>query len=351
VEHTFQLRTKAAGWVEVRLFLRDDFQEDNRAILELPELKFLNVAVYTSEPDLLRPALAAHPQVRATWHSPSEYKADNGAHVVVLDGFAPPVEPKSPAIWIEPPAIGSPFRTRTRVNQTRAVQWRSDHEVASGIRSKELRLDSAQVFAPGKDDAAVAEVSDGPVILTRKTPRAVALGFHPGRMEMRFDLTTPLLLANILRWLEPDVFRSAEIHGGSVGSVTTTVDSAMDPAQLAVLADGQELPFTIQNGQLRFFAGAPGIVRVKAGTREQVHSLSLPEVGETVWEPPADVRRGLPSFVERAMSRDLWQWLAIAGALVLLAEWLMYGSHSGRSTIPEATGSRPRWTRGWRKAS
>ena len=30
------------------------------------------------------------------------------------------------------------------------------------------------------------------------------MGFHPGRSDLRFDIVTPLLLANILRWFEPD---------------------------------------------------------------------------------------------------------------------------------------------------
>ena len=75
-----------------------------------------------------------------------------------------------------------------------------------------------------------------------------------------------------------------------------------------------------------FFGGSRGIVRVIAGTQEFVYSLSLPEVAETKWEAPVKAKRGIPRFgAAESSSRDIWQWLAILGALGLLAEWLLYG--------------------------
>jgi hypothetical protein len=66
-------------------------------------------------------------------------------------------------------------------------------------------------------------------------------------------------------------------------------------------------------------------VRVITENREQVYSLTLPEVGETVWQPPASARRGVPARVTEASARDMWPFLALLGGIGLLAEWLMYG--------------------------
>jgi hypothetical protein len=44
------------------------------------------------------------------------------------------------------------------------------------------------------------------------------------------------------------------------------------------------------------------------------------------WEPPAATRRGIPR--PRVLSGDyaeIWQWLAILGAIGLIAEWILYG--------------------------
>ena len=97
------------------------------------------------------------------------------------------------------------------------------------------------------------------------------------------------------------------------------------------------------------------MVRVQTGSKEQVYSLSLPDVAETAWDVPAKVRRGIPrGLADSIASRDIWQWLAIAGGLLLLVEWLWFG----RNRLPAVQqGSTPaveifrRFTAPFRKAS
>ena len=99
---------------------------------------------------------------------------------------------------------------------------------------------------------------------------------------------------------------------------------------MRVLGDGRELPFTMHDRTVRFFSGAPDRVRVITDAGEQVHSLSLPELGTATWEPPATARRGLPGRFETVLSRDIWQLLALIGVGCLIAEWLLYGKSAAR---------------------
>jgi hypothetical protein len=165
---------------------------------------------------------------------------------------------------------------------------------------------------------------------------------------LKFDLVTPLLLANILRSFEPDVFRTYDLHGGSAGTVTATLDPGVDPATVKVLGDDEQLPFTMDGRSVRFFAGAPQTVRIISNGREQVHSLSLPEVATATWEPPRSAFRGVPGSIERAVSRDLWQYLAALGAIGLIAEWLLYGRARRRAAV---TSNAPVDTLAMRQAS
>jgi von Willebrand factor type A domain/Aerotolerance regulator N-terminal len=323
-EFSFRFRTKAAGWVEARLLERDSIPEDNRALLEIPALKSVKAAVYTDDPDSLRPALQAHPQIEPAFFPTAAYRPDAKASVIILDRFTPRQAPKSPSIWIEPPEP-APFRVRAKVSDAKIIRWRADHELAAGLRSQDIRVPEAQVYATLAGDIPVAETEAGPIVLARPSMRAVVIGFHPGRSELRYDLMTPLLLANVLRWFEPDVFRAYDLHGGSAGSVTATLDSDVDPATLKVIGENGELPFTVQGQTVRFFAGVPQTVRVISSGREQVHSLSLPEVAPVTWEPPRSAFRGLPGGIQQALSRDLWQYLAVLGGIGLLVEWFLYG--------------------------
>jgi hypothetical protein len=324
----FRYRTRAAGVLEARLFTEDAFPQDDRAALELPGHTPLRVVVYSDDPEALRPVLTSSPLVNAVFRKTSEYRAEANAGVTIFDRFNPPARPASAAIWIEPPASSAPVAVRATVSDAALSGWRTDHELAAGLRAQDLRLASAEVFAPGQGDVAVAEVAAGPVIVAHQDkPRFVVLGFHPARGALRYELTTPLLFANILRWLAPEIFRRWELYAASPGTVSVELAPGEQEAGIRVLAsDGTELPYTVDARNLRFFAATPGTVRVIAGDREMVYSFPLPEVAVARWTPPADSRRGIPRAASAAATfRELWPWLALAGALGLAAEWLLFG--------------------------
>ena len=322
-ERVFPLRTRAAGWLDARLLLRDALEEDNRALLEVPRADPIRVDVWTDDRSSVEPLLAAHPSLQPTYRSPSAYRADTGAALAIFDRTAPAAQVKVPALYIAP-SDRSPFRTRTQISSEDRVQWSAASDITSGLRSRGLRLNNSRVFAAAEGDQVFASIGAGAVGVARPSERAVAIGFHPGEGDLRFDLVTPLLMANLLRWLAPTVFGATEVHARSVGAVSVSAGSAADAKSMRVLAGQNDLPFTLADGAVRFYAGTPGIVRVLAPGREQVLSLSLPEVADRSWAVPANVRRGIPAGTSGMSSRDLWQWLAALGALGLAAEWLLF---------------------------
>ena len=151
-----------------------------------------------------------------------------------------------------------------------------------------MQLATAEVFTLAQGDITVAEsTAEGPLIAARAwiATKTVVLGFHPVKSSMKYELATPLLIANTLRWMAPDVFRSREVQAGTVGTVTVPVEGT-DPADAKVVTeDNRPLPFTIEDNLLRFFSGAPGQVRVLTGSRELVYSQTLPDVPESLWNP------------------------------------------------------------------
>ena len=100
-----------------------------------------------------------------------------------------------------------------------------------------------------------------------------------------------------------------------MGTVSVPVEKDTDPATVRVLDENQRpLPFTISGDSLQFFSGAPGTVACCAATARPLYSLTLPDVAEAVWKPPANVRRGIPRAAElESPPQDLWPWLAVAG--------------------------------------
>ena len=337
-EASFEYKTAAAGILGVTLSPHDVFPGDDHAELEMPAQPSLHVVVYSTQPELLRPALAATPRVVAVFRRPEEYRPDDKG-LLILDRFVPPQRPAADAIWIDPPTNGSPVPVRSRVEGVQFSRWDSEHPAASGLHTHDFKLDHASVFEAGAGDGRVAEVDAGPVIVTRSgTPKIAVLGFHPALSAMRYELATPLLFANLLRWMSPEIFRRSEISGASVGAVKLVLDKAVTPSEVKVTAeDGSTVPFTLRDRALNFFSGAPGGVKVVAADREYLYSLTLPELWDSKWTPPSEARVGVPKFTQVfERSFDLWPWLALAGALGLLLEWYWYGRFR-RGMIPGRT--------------
>jgi len=344
----FRFKTRASGWLEARLLVQDAFPDDDRAVLELPARRLLPVTVYSSEPELLRPVFTAISGVQPEFRKPADYDPKLRSGIALFDRFAPQSAPVVDSIWIAPPAGKSPIAVKTSEKLVKLKQWIADDPLGAGLHTKDLEFENAEVFRLDRGDVAVAESNSGALIAARAgKPKTVVFGFHPVRSGMKYELATPLLFANILRWMAPDIFRTWELSAGTVGTVDVDLESEDDPSRIRVQTeDGRAVPFTVEGHQLRFFAGDPGIVRVITGDRERVYSMTLPQPGDVVWKP-ASAKIGLPRRgPAEPSSRDLWQWLAIAGAIGLAADWILYGRKRRSTPVSAATSSLP-----WRKAS
>ena len=346
---TFQYATRSGGWLEARLMIREPFSLDDRAVLELPARPLILATVYSDQPGLLRPVFGAIPNVKATFLPTAQYKAQSDANIVVLDRFAPPDRPKADSLWIQPPALTSPIPVAQAAVAAKLTRWRSEHALAAGLHTRDVELPQTEILRAGKDDIPIAESNLGPLIVARAgKPKIVVFGFNPALPPMKYELATPVLFANIVRWMVPDVFTSYEVNAGTVGTVTVDLETETDPSAIQVTTEnGSRLPFTMDGSTLRFFSGSPGVVRVSTGGRERVYSLTLPQAGEALWKPQG-ARTGIPRRTDfSAGSRDIWQWLALLGALGFIVDWYLFG----RATRAVVASRSVPGNAGWRKAS
>lgn len=332
-EAVFSWRTRAVGVLDVRLLEPDAFADDNRAVIEVPKTPAIRVTVYSDAPASLRPLFASH-LVETTFRPPAQYRPDDGG-LVILDRFRPAIRPAADTVWLDPPSSQSPIPVRTVVTAPSALRWSPQSALAAGLRRGDMRVSPVTVFMPAHDDEVIASVDAGPVILVRPGEhKTLLVGFQPALSKLRYELATPLLFANILRWVAPESFRLSELRAQAPGTVTLPLDPGVAADSVKVLwEDGTRVPFTVQDRQVRFYAGARGKVRVQAGEREAVYTLSLPEMWETHWDAPPSVPRGVPpagGASGGSASRDLWQLLALLGAACFVVEWVLFGRQNRR---------------------
>ncbi|MGC2660388.1 MAG: hypothetical protein WA324_20745, partial [Bryobacteraceae bacterium] len=329
VEYAFV--TNVAGQLTARIEGKDTLASDDKAVLRLPRSGKLTVAVYTARPEILKPLLDSNHRLNVNLLSPSEYKPRPSADVMLLDQMAPPLPPQIANFWIDPPQERSPLPVKEAVTDTSIKTWDSESPLGAGLHARETAISRAEVFQTFDGDIAVAAVAEGPVVVVRPgaqgRPKTAVIGFDPLHGQMRFEVTTPLLFANLLRWLSPESFRTLEISAAPVGAATTALDPSERSESVRVTdQQGFSVPFTVRDQTVQLFASRPSLVRITSDDRERYLSLTLPDVAQFEWKAPATAREGLPAmrgFTPSAF--DLWQWLAIAGGMVLVLEWLLYG--------------------------
>lgn len=329
-ESSFQFRSSRGGVLEAVLDSKDDYRADNRAAIELARLAPLKVQVFSSKPDLWRPLLTASPFLDPEFHRPGEYNPAGAPHrLIILDGFNPSMPPNGDAVWIAGPATGERSAGAVHVRQ-----WNSGHPIAAGLHNKDVRVTSVTILRPKPQDVVVAECEKGPVLLaSAEGPKRVVFGFHPLEEGAENQVAVPLLFANLARWVSPELFRATEVRSGPPGLVELQTPAGTRREQVQVSSPQmRNVAFTLVGNRLRFFTAQAGTVRVTMPERELVYTLNLPEVGEARWTPPPGVRRGVPPAAGApGAGGDLWPWLATAGALGLLLEWILYGRRPAAS--------------------
>lgn len=333
----FELRTGAAGWLEIRLGTRDGLEDDNRVTLEVPAYRRAIVDLCTDDAGAFRPLLNADRRIEARYRPAADCRPGADADLAVFDRSAPVVPWPKPALWLEPPDGKSPVPLRRIDGETAVDRWNGDHAITGGLRAADFKLASAWAVSLGAGDEPLAWSERRVLAAANARARHVVFGFHPLRSSMRYELSTPLLFANVLEWAAPATFQQKEVMAGAPGSVQVKLarNAEEEPVQVTA-SNGVALPFTAQRRDLQFFNPSPAEVRVTQGSHEQVYSLTLPGLADSAWEIPGSVPRGVPAAGSLdAVPRDLWRWLAGLGLLLLAAEWWLFARH-----LPAGTRSR-----------
>lgn len=331
VATTYRFVATSAGRLSIRLDPGDHLSADDEASVMVPANKRATVIVYSSRPDAWRPLLNGDTSIDVRYQRLEQYKPRPEADVIILDRFAPGTRPQVPSLWVDVPASGSPLPVASDVVDQVVTHWNNDDQLGAGLHARDVLLPKAKVFQVFDKDYIVASTNKGPVAVVRpaseNNEKLAAVGFDFIGEPLRYKITSPLLFANLMRWLVPQAFRAVQISAEPVGLANLSLDSEEQAAGVRVTDDaGRALPFLSGSSRLQFFVDVPTIAHVVTEQRERIVSLVLPEIAVHEWAVPANAARGLPGVgAEGSAAMDLWRILACLGGLGLLLEWLLFG--------------------------
>lgn len=300
---------------------------DDRAYALLPESRPLTVRMVTTGNLFVEAALLLDANLQVETMRPESYPGEGPPpDAWVFDRFSPPEPPPVDALWLAPPAEGSPWRVLGRAAVAEPVRVKAGHPLARWIGLPDLNARSAARVALSKADTAIVTADRLPLVVAREEAgrRSVLWAFDPRESDLPLRTSFPLMLLHTFEWF-------ARAEGGfasswSVGrSWRVPLGDGLATATL-VEPDGQRRQVPVEEGRARVRGRQAGFHRLEAEGREPVvfaASLADPEESDLAPRKELLASRRTPLELSRAASggRPPWVLLALCALAWLALEW------------------------------
>jgi len=325
-----------------RCIFRDDQPADDRAYALLPERRPIRVLAVTPGNLYLSAALLLDEYLDVTEMSPEEYVAWLGAprepgaeapyEVVVFDGVAPPPPPEGHLIYLgvegdtPPLEIGDEATGGIWFDNT---QSRRRHPLLRYVSFGDFEVYRAVRTEPRTDDRVIARAEDRmPLVVVREEEErfTTMVTFELRHSDFPMRLAWPVFLMNTLSWyVEQD---SGFISSHSTGAPAhVRVPGDVDGAR--VCGPTGCFDAAVHEGEAVFVPSMAGFYRVDNGEALVMVAANLTNPRESSIEPAERVavqgrRAGDPPEMRAGVGGQIWLWLIMVAAALVLFEWLTY---------------------------
>lgn len=353
----FRFRRETGGLLTVRAMTDDAMPIDDVARLMLPAQSELAVALVSAGNWAIRAAIEALNPGRFEVIAPADFSESDlrSFDLVILDGLprsrnGDPTDlpPGRYLIFGGVPAIGGikPVEPFERESISSFVDWHREHPALRYLALDPILIGRSLTLEHDERAAVLARGSDGPLILDVADPtrRAIVVAFSPAASNWPLDVSFALFVAQASRWLgdassldgersiQPGQTLSAQLPAGA-SDVKLRVPDASEPLALNPSADGRiSYGPVMRAGLYRLeWSGVGGprdVVNAQGAYRLLAVNLLDPVESRVAVDDAAELSTGQTiaqssdQRIERP--RRLWPWLALAGLLIVMAEWYIY---------------------------
>lgn len=336
---------------EASLDTHDILKLDDRAQAVVGVDRPLRVSLVSSNTFFWERALNAVPNIKLTRIRPNAYKGDP-ADVTIFDGFEPPLSqwPAGNVLVVDPTAANPgdlpnlPIQPSGETGAVQIVSADRQSPLLDGIDLSSLVIPkSLKVRMPAWAHS-VANSSEGSLILEGELDgrRVVSINFDPTSSELPQRLAFPILVANVLQYLQPTGLPSSTQPGTIVA-----IQPVAGASQIVVrMPSGKAQAFESRNAAIRFAqtdvvgryvvtqwgdpATKPDGSKADAPLLDQQTFVvdATDELASDV-RPHADAIKGAtnvaqPGEVAPGVRQEVWPYLAALAFAALCFEWWYY---------------------------
>jgi Ca-activated chloride channel homolog len=259
---------------------------------------------------------------------------DTNFDLFVFDGTPVPENlPPAPLLIVNPQGENELFRLAGVFSDTQLTRL-TDSPLLQYVEWRDVNIRQAQsISAPWAQT--IIGAAGGPLLLAGefRGQRVAILTFDLHHSDLPLRIAFPILMANIIDWLNPG--RTLEATGPLLpGDAVALRPGATTTAVSVTKPDGNVWREAAGNGDLLFTeTDQLGLYRVTlshaAGSRDGgAFAVNLFAPAEAAIEPAESVTVGLNPVTTAGRDavgrQEVWPWLVLLGVAVLVAEWWVY---------------------------
>ena len=197
------------GIARAILDIDDDFSIDNRASLSLNASKDIWVLLVSQGNPFLEKLLKSYPNFKV--NSVKEIMPSSWTHqvrrhdIVIVDRIDFPETRKGNFILINAYSPSIPLIRNGEISFPGNLSWNRENPLMADVDVGDLIIEEAARLQAGKNMRTVVDSAQTGLIYTYESDglRAVILGFDITRSDLPFKIAFPVMMSNIVNWLNP----------------------------------------------------------------------------------------------------------------------------------------------------
>ena len=328
-------RGLVTGIASAVLEIEDDFHVDNSAYLALSGSKDIWVLLVSKGNYFLEKILEAYPNVMVNSMSeimPSSWEEQTIRHdIVIIDRMDFPAIGRGNFLLIDSFSPSIPIKSEGRVVFPGTFFWEKENPLMENIDMDGVIIEQASKLRADKGAKAIVESPQTGLMYTYedKGIRAVFLGFDINRSDLPLKIAFPVMISNIINWLNPNKLISSTLKtrpGEPIDiylSPETTTISTLAPDERWERHDVTTNPFQYRD------TDKVGIYTISENKKRRYFTVNLADEMESDIQSPVIestfIRQGEVSDGEEVpIRRPLWVFVILLVLSILLLEWYFW---------------------------
>jgi hypothetical protein len=326
----------ASRMLEARIRMADGTHDalpaDDRAYALMPERRRARVQVVTRGNTYLDAALLLDEYLDVTSTRPEAYRPEAPFDVTIFDGVSNAMPAAGGALYLAPPAEGSPVKVGRAAADFGFDTWDRKSPLLRFMAVDNVQVARGHVFTPDKADHVVAASELGPILVSgrREGRPFVALGFDPRDSDLVLRVAWPLFVLNVIHsFVEDDASYLSAYRTGIPWRVPAPSEASVAWVRYPS-GESHEVP--IKEGRAVLFGEHAGFYELHAGSPSAAPSFfaaNLSDEAESHVTPKPELRvpgakAATAEGFHAGVRRELWVYFVMAAIAISALEWFSY---------------------------